>query len=136
MLVQEGIIRGRGHADPATVRGSGLLGSLTSSSVLHVHRQQSSAGNAMAPNIVLEAVQQEWQKLMHQRLHAAQLMLPDIPLVAAPRPLDELSSLQGTCGHPAHSAVDKYQSGYHGMRSLLPDTVARTALTPCRCWCT
>jgi len=109
MLVQECIIRGRGHADPATVRGSGLLGSLTSSSVLHVQRQQNSAGNAMAPNIVLEAVQQEWQKLMQERLHAAQLLLPDIPLVAAPRSLNELSSLEGTRGHYSSRSCKRMQ---------------------------
>eukprot|EP00878_Enallax_costatus_P028027 GHUV01030228.1.p1 GENE.GHUV01030228.1~~GHUV01030228.1.p1 ORF type:complete len:224 (+),score=69.98 GHUV01030228.1:295-966(+) len=42
---------------------------------------------------VLAAVQQRWQKLITERLHAAQMLLPDMPLAATPRTAEEVYTL-------------------------------------------
>lgn len=43
---------------------------------------------------VLSAAQQRWQALVLERLHAAQMFLPDVPLAAPPRTAQELESLR------------------------------------------
>jgi hypothetical protein len=43
---------------------------------------------------VLTAAQQRWQTLALERLHAAQMFLPDVPLAAAPRTAHELDNLR------------------------------------------
>lgn len=89
-LAQERIIQGRGAvtASHTTTCDSKLVAALTSSSVLKVQRQQATLQQATrAPHAgaVLDVLLQHWQKLMQERLHAAQMLLPDIPLASAPR---------------------------------------------------
>lgn len=43
---------------------------------------------------VLAAAQQHWQALVLERLHAAQMFLPDVPLAAMPRTAQELEYLR------------------------------------------
>jgi hypothetical protein len=43
---------------------------------------------------VLAAAQQRWQTLVLERLHAAQMFLPDVPLAAVPRTAQELYTLR------------------------------------------
>ena len=43
---------------------------------------------------VLAAAQEQWQNLVLQRLHAAQLLLPTMPLAAPPRSEQELLQMR------------------------------------------
>ena len=43
---------------------------------------------------VLDAVQRRWQSLLVERLSAAQLTLPEVPLTSPPRGEDELQRLR------------------------------------------
>lgn len=83
-----------------------LVAGLTDSSVLRT--QQKAAQQHQQPNhaphaaAVLEVVVQHWQRLMQGRLDAAQMLLPDVPLVSAARTAEQQQVLQATGGvHPS-----------------------------------
>ena len=101
VLHQAHIIRSKG-AGVAACTSTNAVAALTSSSVLQVQHQQNlqrlaqqqADGNASVSSAVLEVLLRQWGRLMQERIHAAQMLLPDVPLVAAARTPDELDSMQ------------------------------------------
>jgi hypothetical protein len=68
-----------------------------------MQQQDLQLANLAAPSAssvaVLTQAQRKWQALMLERLNAAQMLMPDVPLVAAPRSHQELAIFRGrhTC---------------------------------------
>lgn len=72
---------------------------MTTGSVLQVQHQQrrmaSSAGDAATrASAVLQVVLQQWGTLLQERLHAIQMMLPDIPLAGPAQSQEQIDSMQ------------------------------------------
>lgn len=97
------------HAATQHVPNSPLIASVVRSTAFSVQQQLPGAhqhgsscpaawsakqvdGSAAAA--VLNAVQQRWQTLVLERLHAAQMFLPDVPLASVPRTAQELDNLR------------------------------------------
>lgn len=90
--------RGLEGTSSSTMQGSCMVSAVTSSSVACVQQEQQlqrHSGRAGSEHAVavLEVVQQHWQALMQERIVAAQMLLPDIPLVSAPRSTSEMEEL-------------------------------------------
>lgn len=88
--------RGRKGNSSSTVQCSQLVSAVTSSSVMHAQQKQQMQGRSGHAIAVLKVVQQHWQTLMQERIVAAQMLLPDIPLVSEPRSLSEMEELHAT----------------------------------------
>lgn len=70
---------------------------LADSSVQHVQQKQVPSIQASSHGAaVLGVVVQHWQQLMQERLNAAQMLLPDIPLVSEARTPQQVEELQAT----------------------------------------
>lgn len=95
--MQERIVQGRGQqgARSSAVQDSDLVSAVASSNVLRVqrdhklHKHDHCTGSEHA-TAVLEVVLQHMASLMQERLLAAQMLLPDIPLVSAVRTEQQL----------------------------------------------
>jgi hypothetical protein len=92
--MQERILQGRGQqgARSSATQDSDLVSAVASSNVLRVqkdHTPNHSTSSEHAAS-VLEVVLQHLASLMQERLLAAQMLLPDVPLVSATRTEQEL----------------------------------------------
>jgi hypothetical protein len=110
--LQDDIVSSKGRAVTAAqqqVPNSALVASLVRSTAFGVQQQlpglhqhgsscpsntQTQQIDGSAAAAVLSAAQQRWQALVLERLHAAQMFLPDVPLAAVPRTAQELGNLR------------------------------------------
>ncbi|KAF8058104.1 TBC1D19 [Scenedesmus sp. PABB004] len=115
---EQAVVRARGAAPQrGTVPSAELVATLTAS-VAFSEREglaAPSAGGARAPSApqqqppdaaaaaVLAAAHRRWQALVLERLTAAQMLLPDVPLAGAPRSARELATLRAQAPDLQHA---------------------------------
>lgn len=98
-------MQGRGRANSSVPAPSlNLVSAVTSNSVLQAQHEQQLKQRSRHKGLphagaVLDVLLQQWHSLMQERLLAAQMLLPDIPLVCAPSTDSKLASLHsgGVC---------------------------------------
>lgn len=90
--------RGCGQGSSADLQQTRkLVYALADSSVQHVQQKQVPSIQASSHGAaVLGVVVQHWQQLMQERLNAAQMLLPDIPLVSEASTPQQVEELQAT----------------------------------------